>query len=144
MEPGEAGSHGTLTETELVHKYSASLGSFWDALAQFGDVNVLEVEDVDVGEDDDDDNDDNDDNDVDMDEDEDMAMDMDAGEGDKRPYSPGSDSSLPLPHKRVRTQRNFVYYTNSTKMKVDSSPSHKSSSPQASQGSDPGQRIRGS
>ncbi len=130
VEPSDAG-HGTLTETELVHKYGASLGSFWAALAQFGGVDVLEVGNVDLGEEDDDD-----DNDVDMDEDDDM--DMDAGEGGKRPYSPGSDSSLPLPHKRVRTQRKFLYHTDTTKMKVGSSPSHKSSSPQPSQGSDRG------
>ena len=31
--PSEASLSGTLTETELVHQYGASLASFWDALA---------------------------------------------------------------------------------------------------------------
>lgn len=98
--PGEA--YGTLTETKLVQKYGASLGCFWAALAQPGDVDVLE--DVNVGEDDG----------VDMGED-----------------SPGSDFSLPWTHRRSRTLKEFVGFANSTTLKVGSSPSHKNSSPQA-------------
>ncbi len=114
--PSEASLSGTLTETELVHQYGASLASFWDALAQFGDVEGLDVEGGD--------------------------LDGDADEGDKRPYSPRSDSFLP--HKRTRTQVVNPVYDNSSTMRVgSSSPSREGSSPQASQGSDPGYVSQG-
>lgn len=74
--PSEDSLNGALTETELVHQYGASLASFWAALAQFGDVENLNVEGGSSGE--------------------------DTDEGNKRPYSPESDSFQP--HKRVRTQ----------------------------------------
>ena len=107
--PSEANLDGTLTETEFVHQYGASLASFWAALAQFGDVEGLDIEGGDLN--------------------------QDADEDDKRPYSPGSDSSQP--YKRVRTQVVNPVYRNSTTMRVgSSSPSREGGSLQASQGSD--------
>ncbi|EAQ85624.1 predicted protein [Chaetomium globosum CBS 148.51] len=114
--PQRGNLNGTLTETEFVHQYGASLASFWAALAQFGDVQGLDIEGGDLNE--------------------------DADEDDKRPYSPGSDSSHP--HKRVRTQVVNPVYRNSTTMRVgSSSPSREGGSLQASQGSDPGYVSQG-
>ncbi len=120
LKPADA-SHGTLTETELVHLHGASLGSFWAALAQFGHLEGREVEAKDDG--------------VDEVEDEDVDMCIGAGEGGgrRRPYSPGSNPSPS--HKRSRKQRDFSDYDDSSKMRVGSSPYSESSSQQASQGS---------
>ncbi|KAK0624373.1 hypothetical protein B0T14DRAFT_565650 [Immersiella caudata] len=121
LKPADA-SHGTLTDTELVHLYGASLGSFWAALAQFGHLEEREVEAKNDGVDKSEDNDDVD-----------MYMGTGEGEGKRRPYSPGSNPSPS--HKRFRKQRDFPNYDDSSKMRVGSSPYSESSSQQASQGS---------
>jgi hypothetical protein len=125
--PDQPDHHRTLTETELVHLYGASLGSFWALLAQFGDVEGLEVE---INSEDDGEDDGEDDN-----------MAIETGEGEKRPYSSGSDksaSALPLTqNKRVRTERARTDFVSSVTMQVGSSSPLKSSQ-QASEGSSAG------
>jgi hypothetical protein len=120
--PDQPDHHRTQTETELVHLHGASLGSFWAVLARFGDVDGLDVE-ID-GEDY------NEDHGQDDGEDEDIAMET-TGEGEKRPYSSGSDISanaLPVvQNKRVRTERARQGFTSSTTMQVGSSSPAKSS-----------------
>ena len=114
-------SHGILTDTQLVHLYGASLGSFWAALAQFGNPEGREVEakndGVDKAEDDDD---------------VDMYMVAGEGGGRRRPYSPGSNPSPS--RKRFRKQTDFPDYNDSSKMRVGSSPYSESSSQQAFSG----------
>ncbi len=138
-EPAHFGHRGTMTETEFVHMYGASLGSVWAALAQFGDVNApqAKAEDHHVEEDEDQDliqaldDKDYDGNDDDID------MDMDAGQGEsrRRPYSPGSTPS-PV-YKRFK-QVDHGPMVNSGTMQISSSPTNKGSSSDASQGTDPG------
>lgn len=120
LKPANA-NHSTLTETEFVHLYGASLGSFWAALNQFGHLEEREAEAK------------NDRVDEAKDDSEDMYMGAGEGGHRRRPYSPGSNPSPS--HKRVRKQRDFSDYDDSSKMRVGSSPSSESSSQRASQGS---------
>jgi hypothetical protein len=120
--PDQSDHHRSLTETELVHLHGASLGSFWAALARFGDVEGLDIE-ID-GEDHGEGHGQEDG------EDDDIAMET-IGEGEKRPYSSGSDisaSALPVAQtKRVRTERVRQDFASSTTMQVGSSSPAKSS-----------------
>jgi hypothetical protein len=121
--PEQLGQHQSMTETELVHLYGASLGSFWATLARFGDVDGLDI-DVDSGDDGDDGEGD--------------CMNMGVGEGEKRPYSSSSDrsvSALPIRSKRVRTAPDRTEFVDIIKTQIESS-SPQGSSQQASQGSD--------
>ncbi|KAH6649550.1 hypothetical protein F5144DRAFT_480707 [Chaetomium tenue] len=118
--PSRLDEHRTMTETELVHLYGTSLGSFWAALAQFGDgEGIARWEDSSEG----------------------KAMGTGLSERDKRPYSSSSDqsaSALPVRSKRIRTAPNRQDFVDVTKVQIESSSPQRSSQQTASQGSDPG------
>jgi hypothetical protein len=134
--PEQLGQHQSMTETELVHLYGASLGSFWATLARFGDVEGLNM-DVDSGDDGDDGAGIHGDV-LSTDDGEGDCMNMGVGEGEKRPYSSSSDqsvSALPIRSKRVRTAPDRTEFVDITKTQIESSSPQRSSQ-QASQGSD--------
>ncbi|KAK3291549.1 uncharacterized protein B0H64DRAFT_247738 [Chaetomium fimeti] len=132
--------HRTLTETELVHRYGASLGSFWAALAQFGDGDGCS------GDSRDDESESNEigyESGVGSDGGEVDAMNVDtadAGEGEKRAYSSGSEAanaasnSRPRP-KRTRTQPHRPEFVDSQTVQAQSSSPSKPSGQGSSQNS---------